>query len=197
MKKKFSKILGVGLTLALLASLILTAAPVSALTQPDVTLDDDEISGDPVQYSIVFNLGADLAEGEDIIIDFPTGTDLTNVVAADVLLSATSGIGSDAFADEAPTTIDVTDETLTITIPDITPELDLGNLIGVGALVQVVVADVTNPDDAGDYTLDVSTLTSGDVTIESAVTSTTYTLVVPTVSPLPSLSHSPGPGLFR
>ena len=44
MKKKFSKILGVGLTLSLLISLLLTAAPVSAdISQPDVILGDEEI----------------------------------------------------------------------------------------------------------------------------------------------------------
>ncbi len=192
MKKKFSKILGIGLTLSLLTSLLLTAAPVSALNQPDVTLShatltEDTISREDVEYSIIFTLGADLPETGKIVIEFPTGTDLSDVTNTDILLSATSGIGSDAFMDEGVTTIDVTDETLTITIPNITPALDLSDLIGVGALVQVVVADVTNPDDAGDYTLDVSTLTSGDVTIESAVTSTTYTLVIPTVSPLPGI----------
>ena len=66
MKKKFSKILGVGLTLALLTSLLLTAAPVSALTQPTVifpTAADAVISNSSADYSISFVLGTQLAGG--------------------------------------------------------------------------------------------------------------------------------------
>ena len=99
MKKKFSKILGVGLTLALLTSLLLVAAPVSALTQPSVAVDNDDISATGVEYNIMFSLGKDLPDGATspfgkIVIDFPTGTDLTGVAAGDISLLATSGIGS-------------------------------------------------------------------------------------------------------
>ncbi len=190
MKRKFSKILGIGLTLSLLTSLLLTAAPVSALTQPTVVLDGYLLSEDPVQYTILFTLAADLPEGDVITIDFPTGTDLTNVVAADVELSATSGIGSDAFADEVVGTIvkndadgnvDVTGPTLIITIPNITPALDLNNEIGAGALIQIVVEDVINPPTPDDYTLDVST------TNETSVKSTTYTIVPILPSDLPGI----------
>ena len=97
MKKKFSKILGVGLTIGLLTSLLLTVVPVSAVTQPVVTLDDNQISRD-LDYFMTFILGADWAEGEVITIDFPAGTALTNVSACGVTLSATSGIARYALA---------------------------------------------------------------------------------------------------
>lgn len=194
MKKKFSKILGVGLTLALLASLLLVAAPVSALTQPSVTPSATTISA-TASYSLLFTVGADLpdvgniAGSGKIVVAFPTGTDLTNVAAADVSLAATSGIGSTAYGATPATTIvkspDATGPTVTITMPDVASGTD--NKTGVGAMVQVVIADVINPATAGSYTLAVSTLTSADVAIEAAVTSAAYTITVPTIAALPGI----------
>ncbi len=157
MKKKFSRILGVGLTAALLASLLMVAAPVSALTQPSVSVVPDDIS-DPADYTILFTVGASLDEGDDITIEFPTDTDLSGVIAGDVELAATSGIGSDSFSGVVVNIGggDIVDEVLTITIPDIDGTQTLE--IGMGAMVQVIVYDVENLDVPGDdYTLDVST----------------------------------------
>jgi len=61
LKRRFSKILGVGLTLALLASLLLTAAPVSAITQPTVVPTSATISA-TTSYAVTFNLGKELAD---------------------------------------------------------------------------------------------------------------------------------------
>ena len=98
MKKKFSKILGVGLTLALLISLLLTAAPVSALSQPEVSIDvdppvnsDDEISFADADYAIFFTvleeLGYTDADTFDkIVITFPEDTviDITANITATI-----------------------------------------------------------------------------------------------------------------
>ncbi len=183
MKKKFSKILGIGLTLALLGSLLLVAAPVSALTQPDVTPSDSTISVETT-YSILFTLGVELPDDGQIVIDFPTGTDLTNVSTgdADVDILATSGIGTDPIITSTVTTVKspdaATGPTLTISITD----LGTPTAIGVGAIVQVTIRDVQNPDTADDdYTLDVST------SEEDAVTSADYEIEVPTISDLPGI----------
>ncbi len=183
MKRKFSKILGVGLTLALLTSLLLTAAPVSALGQPTVTPTNATISV-TTPYSILFTLGKDLPDVTGTItIGFPTGTDLTAVAAGDISLLATSGIGSGAIT-TSPTFVTVvkspsttTGPTVTITLPDITGETK----IGMGAMVQVVVADVQNPGTVGSYTLTVAT------SAEAAVTSAAYTIVIPTIPVLPGI----------
>jgi len=180
MKKKFSKILGVGLTLALLTTLALTVAPVSALTQPSVTLDDDEISATGVEYSLIFAITEDLDQGEDIIIEFPSGTDITAVGTADVSIEATSGIGSGAFSGAVPTAVSDDGQELTITLA--TPVIAGETKIGVGATVQVIIDDIGNPDTpADDYTLDVST------TDEAAVTSAPYEITSPSVGPLPGI----------
>jgi hypothetical protein len=126
---------------------------------------------------MVFNIGDDVAEGEDIIIDFPDDTDLTDVDPADCTIAATSGIGSDAFSPVAATTAVAVDQTLTITVPDVNTQ----DKIGVGAMVQVIVGDVENPSAPGDYTLEIST------TNEDAVESATYTIGVPYIPPLPGV----------
>ena len=180
MKKKFSKILGVAITLALLLSMALVAAPVSALTQPDVSLDIDVISEINVTYTIMFTILEQLDQDEDIIVDFGAGTDLSAVGTADITIAATSGIGSDAFIGAIPFAVSDVDEELTITLD--TP-VDAGvTFIGAGALVQLIIFDVTNPDAPGDYTLDVSTTSE-----TTPVTSVTYTIGVPTISPLPGI----------
>jgi len=71
MKKKFSKILGIGLTLALLCSLLLTAAPVSALTQPVVTAAtaaDAVISTANADWNIRFELAKQLTDGTTVTV---------------------------------------------------------------------------------------------------------------------------------
>ncbi|MBL7166382.1 MAG: right-handed parallel beta-helix repeat-containing protein, partial [Dehalococcoidales bacterium] len=67
MKRKFSKILGIGVTLALLSSLIV-APMAGAVTQPTVTLDTGEasISLANAGYSVVFNLGRQIKAGSSI-----------------------------------------------------------------------------------------------------------------------------------
>jgi len=191
MKKKFTKILGVGLTLALLTSLLLTAAPVSALIQPAVTVTPATISK-LADYTVLTTLAKDLPDaGGKIVIAFPAGTDLTSLVAADITLDATSGIGSAALTAQAVTIIAkspdaVKGPTLTITMPDIAaPETK----IGVGAMLQVTIGGthVLNPSTVGSYTLAVSTTLADGTIIEAAVTSTAYSIGAPTISTLPGI----------
>ena len=185
MKRRFSKILGVGLTLALLTSLLLTVAPVSALTQPSVTVDDPEISATNVEYSIIFAITEVLAQDDDIIIDFPEGTDISTVDIGDITIGATSGIGSAAFSTGAASEVGIDGQELTITLA--TPISGTIAEIGVGATVQVLVDDVDNPDEPGDYTLDVSTMDDLGDEIEAAVTSAPYEIEAPTITQLPGI----------
>jgi len=173
----------VGLTLGLLTSLLLTAAPVSAnVTQATVDLDDAEISADPAEYTVTFRINVEIdaadAAKDDIIIEFPEGTDLTNVdgVPANVTIAATSGIGSTAFSGVNPTTAVVTDD-LTLTIE--TPAgavMNATNTIGVGAIVQIKIGAVINPDDIGTFSLLVSTEVE-----DTEVESEDYDIEAPTV----------------
>ena len=182
MKKKFSRILGVAVSLALVLALV--PAGLLALGTPNVSLDDDTISAS-TDYTIMFYISEAVAEGEDIIIDFPSDTSIAGVDAADCTIAATSGIGSDAFSATAATSISKDSRELTITVPDVNTQ----DQIGVGALVQVVVDDVLNPTSPGDdYTLEVST------TNEDAVESSVYEIDVPTIPALPGIVTLYNPG---
>jgi len=178
LKRRFSKILGVGLTLALLASLLLTAAPVSAdVSKPTVDLSgEEEISETGVAYTLAFRINTALVETDNptITVKFPDDTDVTDVGADDITIEATSGIGSDSgTVKTVSVTIDPDDPIVEIELDD----LDLiGTKIGAMAYLQVTIADVTNPSDTGTYTLEVKT--SAETTY---VTSESYTIGVPTV----------------
>jgi len=178
MKKKFSKILGVGLTLALITSLLLTAAPVMAnVSQPTVDVDETEISFDGAEYTISFRINTALVEADDptITIDFPDDTDVTDVGAGDITIEATSGIGSGSGT---VTTVTATPDPDDDSILEI--ELDdlglIGAKIGAMAYLQVTIADVTNPSEPDTYTLEVQT-SEEDTYVESEE----YDIDAPTV----------------
>ena len=203
MKKKFSKILGVGLTLALLTSLLLTAAPVSAdVSSSSVSVTNLDISDD-ASYTLIFQITTALnaATPDEILVEFPAGFDVSSATT-DVEVAATSGIGTTAFAlTAATTTIDGTNaQLLRIDVPNASS--DALDDIGVGATVQVVIGDaitpageVTNAAALGTYELLVST------TVETTeVTSASFTLVAPTIPDLPGIVegfNSAGVPLFR
>ncbi len=193
MKKKFSKILGIGLTLALLTSLLLTAAPVSAdVSEALVDLDDDEISADNV-WTVTFAITDALTTANDIIIIWPDGFDITPIVEGtadddgdtvvtddpddDLRVGSSSGIGVAAListsTDGAFSTTYETNDTLIINVP--------GN-IGAGATVQVVIGSATdtalrgiNADDIGTFNLIVSTSIE-----DEEIDSEDFELVIPT-----------------
>jgi len=185
MKKKFSKILGIGLTLALLTSLLLTAAPVSAITQPTVTIAPTTISANAV-YTITFDVVTALAVGDQIVVTFPTGTSIANITDAvdgDVTVGASSGVGVTAFGATQAGSATLL-QVLTITLP-------AGAAIGAGATVQLVIGTgtfIVNPASiAATYTLTVGTQTDVPVVIEAAVTSATYATTAPVVATLPGV----------
>jgi hypothetical protein len=172
MKKKFSRILGVGLTLALLTSLVLTAAPAIAdVSQPTVDVDPDEIS-DTATYTIAFRINEDLVDGDEIIITFPDDTDADAAAVAADGVSYTSGIGYDSGASTATAeATDADDPIVTVTLTTLA-----GGGIGAMAYVQVVMTGVVNPTEPGTYTLEVQT-TEEDTDVESEE----YDIEAPTV----------------
>jgi len=188
MKKKNYRILGVGLTLALLTSLLLTASPVLAaeVSELDADTSPDEISleGD---YTISFRLNKALLQPDTITVRFPEDTDVSTADVANTTVSATSGIGSAAIDGLKPeglgTNGDVTavkdDRTVTITLPDAN-DVPSGYVaadgIGAMAYVQLVIPDVTNPSEPGEYTLELKT--SEETTY---VESESYEIEVPVV----------------
>jgi len=194
LKRKFSKILGVGVTLVLLCSLLLTASPVmaaTAITGLTVSLSTSDISTG-ADYTITFdatNAVTATADGTpfDIIIAFPLGTLVPATGAwgaADISVQSTAGFGTARPVKDLDTSAIVTTAATTTVGPIVSLDLlaELGGDIGEGAMVRVQFKNtvVTNPATIGAYALSVST--SADTT---AVTSPTYSTVAPTIGGVP------------
>jgi len=208
MKKKFARIWGIGLAVALLTSLMVSAVPASALTQPQVTFvaaapvgKDNVISQVDPDYIITFTTGKQLVgnnstDNATITISFPADT----VITAGSLVATISA--SPGWYTNPPTAAPVWKEaTLNSTnwsasydpalgIRKISYTLWSGDLIGEGAQVRIAItAGLTNPTTAGTYTLTVGTsMSGGAIPIESPVESAPYSIVVPTVVPLPGIA---------
>ena len=184
MKKKFSKILGIGLTLALVTSLLLTAAPVSAISQLTVTIatGDEVISTSPAEYTLFFTIHDELGAGDVITITFPDDTAIAAGAPAGASIAASDGwvgtppvwtpanVGAGAFLGDA------TDDTVTYTLAAL-------EVIGASAEVYInLPAGITNPTTPGeDYTLTVKTDDSLAAEIEPAAESAPYTIEPPTI----------------
>ena len=175
MKKKFFRILAVGLSLVL--ALALAGPVVADVNDIVVDVDPDEISV-AGEYTIGFRINSELVEADDptITVRFPDDTDIDDLVDGDIAISVTSGIGSDAGT---VTTLHISD----LDTDDIAVEIELDDLgpigaqIGDMAYVQVVISNhVVNPSEPGDYTLEVQT-SEEDTYIESA----SYEIVLPVV----------------
>jgi hypothetical protein len=184
MKRKLSKILGIGLTIALLTSLLVTAVPASALTQPTVVLTPaTAVISAVTTYTLTFTSGGIVSgtAGDQYVITFPAGT--TVPVAPVTTVEATVGIGGAAFGPVAPLSAVGVPATGVVTV---TPAV--GNIVGNGALVQIIMAGITNPATPGTaYTISVKSQTGAAVPIEAAVTSAAYAINAPGLAPLAGL----------
>ena len=211
-KKKISRILGVGLTLALLSSLLVGALPVSAsavtsatvtLASPNYPLDKNAISRYN-EYTITFDVDQAVALAGTVTIQFPVGTllpaELTHPqgawAAGDVTLQATAGfglaitpariIGAARLATTAGSALAGPKLVITLDV------LDVPNGIGEGATVRIKVLGahsgpptypvVRNAPGLGDQVLKIST--TADTTPTS---SQPFTLIVPTIPGVPGI----------
>jgi len=181
MKKKISRILGVGVTLAVVTSLLVGALPAAALSGVTATLatGTNVISGTG-DYTVTFTVAQELVAGDTITITFPSDTAVaaSAVVAAGASISVSPGwIGN---ATPPPTwggsagagTFTSSGTARTVTYTLVAPDN-----IGITANVIInLAAGITNPSTPGDYTLTVRT--SKETT---AVTSSAYTITAPSL----------------
>jgi len=176
LKRKFSRILGVGLVVMLLFSL-LTIPALATISGVTLAVTPVTISS-AATYTITFNAGAPVAAGGTITVTFPTGVNIagvTNAVDADVTVASTAGIGGAGSAGAAqPSGSTVVGQVLTITTV---------TAFGSGSLVQVkVLTNIFNPGTIGTYSLTVAT--SAETT---AVATPSFTTTAPTILPLPGV----------
>ncbi|MFC1873648.1 beta strand repeat-containing protein, partial [Chloroflexota bacterium] len=116
MKKKISRILGVGLVVALLGSMILAAAPVSAtVSQPSVTVSPNSISNGGI-YTIKFDTYFPLVAATDTItVTFPSGTIVPATITAGQVTVDNAGGASPTVA--TVVTSNATLRTAVVTVP--------------------------------------------------------------------------------
>jgi len=193
MKKRISKLLGVGLTLALLSSLALVV-PASAVSSASVVLSNPVIS-QTSNYTITFDVVSAVPDTGVITIQFPVGTSIAALADGDISIQSTAGFGTaisenNLEADPGENVAVTAGTTTAGPIVAITIDVtggDLPNGIGEGATVRIKFKNtkITNPSTiASDYTLTVKTDQVGDTT---AVASQPYALSAPTVLPLPGI----------
>jgi hypothetical protein len=184
MKRKFTKILGVGLTLALLTSLLLTAAPVSAdVSSAAVTIPtagDNVISKLNPNYVLRFSINKSISVG--------AGDTITVTLPADTVVGATAGgtaTASPGWVGLTWTNGDLSGVTWSTVPASRQIVLTLGgtDVVGEGAEIRIsITSGITNPTSAGTYNLTVKTTQE-----TTAITSASYTIAVPTIPALPGV----------
>jgi len=181
MKKRISRIIGVGVTLALLTSMLVMALPASALSQPTVTLGaypSNKISQANASYTIIFTIAKELDAGDTVTVTFPSDTIVGSTGNFTATIAGSYGWYSGNWT--APKTSGVTWASVP-TSRTITATLTGTDVLGENAQVRIgVTAGVTNPSTPADYTLTVKTSTE-----TTAVTSTAYTIIAPIILPGP------------
>jgi hypothetical protein len=191
MKRKLSKLLGIALTIALLTSLLVTAAPAAALSAPTVSFAPfhNEISKTGVNMTIIFTLGKQLSANasvqDDITITLPAGYTVANGAITGTVAGgvgwfngtqAQSTLGTLAAANLTGSAMNKTIKLV------ITP----GEIVGEAAQVRIgILTGVDNPDTIDDYTLTVKT---SKETV--AVTSEPFSIVAPYVAPEPGVTKA-------
>jgi hypothetical protein len=191
MKKRLLKVLGIGVTLALLSSL--TVAPLAgALSQAVVTIatGDAVISKVDADYTIRFTLDKDLEPTDVITVTFPSDTAIANTATGGVVtatIQASPGWVAGTWANAVVAGVTWAGVATTRTI---TATLGVGDQIGEGSEVRLAItAGITNPSTVGDYTLTVKTTDE-----PTAVTSASYSIAAPTVPALPGIVEVYNPG---
>jgi hypothetical protein len=171
MKKKLSRILGVVISVTLLASMIVAAVPVSAdISVPSVSVAPASISA-PGVYTIKFDTYFPMAAGTDTItIVLPSGTTVPTAYTAGSIEVCNDVGATDTYTAATAVTWTSATRTVAITVPAGEGTTGAAHM-GVKFLA---TSGVLNPSSPGSYTLTVKT--SQETT---AVTSKTYTIKVP------------------
>ena len=186
MKKKFTRILGVGVTIALLTSLIVVATPAMAITQPAVsfaTPADSTISKPDADYTIHFKLGKEISanatDQDSITITFPSDTLVEETAEIVATIAAGPGwIGGGWYS----ANLTSANWTSNPELRTVTYTLDPNDAVGEAAEVRIAITEgISNPSASGSYTLTVET------SKELPVTSATYIVEAPYIPPLAGL----------
>ena len=181
MRKTLFKIIGLALTIALLASVVIAVVPVSALSIISVTPSSSTISAAGVTYTTTFTGSLNLKANTDTITEtFPVGTDLTALAAAVAVPTANTITFSNGVAPAADATtgavVTVPARMVTITVP-------AGEDATIGNIWVLTIKDVTNPGTPGNYTVSIST-SKEPTPVSSIAPPPTVLAISPTFGPI-------------
>ncbi len=185
MKRKLSKLLGIGLTIAMLVGLLATAAPALALSQPTVTIDatHDEISKLNPGYTFFFKTAVYLGANATITITFPAGYVVDNMSLAGVI-SAGQGWNNASPPAQIGATLAAPVFSGNNDARTVTVTLGAADQIGASAEVYVkLTAGLKNPANPGTYAMTVKTSTE-----TTEVTTASVTIKEPTLGRLPGIA---------
>jgi hypothetical protein len=175
---KFSRILGAGLSVAMLASTLVTAVPAYAdVTSAIVSVSPTTISIGG-NYTLTFDVNNSLGTNATITVVFPSDSATSNVsLGGNVTLQSTAGFGQANL--EGPVIATVGSNLRTVTI-----NTSGTNGIGEAATVRLHFNNgaITNPSAPGNYTMTVAT--SNDT---AAITTAAYIITAPFIGPLPGI----------
>ena len=187
MKSNFRKILGVSMTVAMLTSMLVTAAPAMALSSATVVAGNYTIGANTtwdIRFSVANAITGNGTDGGNITITFPSGFSVNQSLAANTTITIAAGPGwlsSTSFGDAILTS---TTSNSTAASRKVRMQLATGDVIGADAQVRIIipVGTITNPSTPGSYNITIAT--SNETT---AVTSANFVLSLPVLGALPGL----------
>lgn len=173
------------MTVAMLTSMLVTAAPALALSVPAVTSTNNTVGATNSVYALTFDLGGQLLASttSNITIVLPTGAVIANNTAntTGITVAASPGWVNGVWTNGNATSANIVSTASSRKIVIYLSGADvLGNTAGL--LVTIPAGIITNPTTTGDGTFTVAT--SNETT---AVTSNVISYTLPTIGELPGL----------
>jgi hypothetical protein len=196
MKRKLSKILGVGLSIAMVTSLLLAAVPASAISDAELTLPygHTEISLEDADYKFTFELAKQLSanstpKSQGFVITFPSEyylDETVNLAATATIVAGPGWIDDDGTgANYTAATIAGTQWAANNTEKTITVNFTAKTYIGEQAEVRIEIPNgIDNPATPGDYDIGIQVWDFILGTAHESEVFVTATLGEPTIDPL-------------
>ena len=182
---KFTRVVSVGISTAMLATTLLTAVPASAdVSAVTASTNNASIAANgtwDIRFTTL-NAIQDAVVGGNITITFPSGFTVNNSVSNTTGYTIAAGPGWLSTLNFGDAVIVGTTSNSTAATRTILISLAATDVIGAGAQVRITlpVGVVTNPSTAGSYALTVAT--SNDTT---AISSNSIVVTLPNIGPLP------------
>jgi hypothetical protein len=188
------------MTVAMLTSMLLTAAPAMALTAATVTAGNTTVAANgtwDIRFTVNTAITGNGTDGGNITITFPSGFTVaqnTGNISSVTIAAGPGWLSTTSFGDP---TLTVVTSNSTSASRKVRLSFAAGDVIGADAQVRIILPAglVTNPSTSGSFNITIAT--SNETT---AVTSNSFSIGLPAISPLPGIvtgKNSAGDILYR